>query len=59
MCDEYGNDIEIEQCNFTLISNYPSVKLKLELWKNDITRMTISKGDSPMLFVIFLYRNMF
>ena len=59
MCDEYGNDIEIEQCNFTLISNYPSVKLKLDLWKNDITRMTISEGDSPMLFVIFLHRNMF
>ena len=55
-----NNDTEIlEQCNFTLISNYPSVKLKLELWKNDITRMTISEGDSPMLFVIFLHRNMF
>lgn len=54
-----SNDTEIKQCNFTLISNYPSVKLKLELWKNDITRMTVSEGDSPMLFVIFLHRNMF
>lgn len=54
-----SNDTEIKQCNFTLISNYPSVKLKLELWKNDTTRMIISEGDSPMLFVILLHRNMF
>lgn len=54
-----SNDTEIKQCNFTLMSNYPSAKLKLELWKNDITRMIISEGESPTLFVVFLHRNMF